>query len=117
MSFPVAQRLRARFRRPGHDDRVQEQSSFVTELALYTIIFGQRSHHISDEAAKTVEAAIASGDRLVTISIELGGDDSPPFEVLLNTANIVGLIRHQPERPAKDVPENVEPFRPYLVPV
>jgi hypothetical protein len=84
---------------------------------LYTIIFGQRSHHISDEAARTIETAIEQAARLVTIPIDLAGEDNPSFDVTLNTANIVALIRHQPQARQSKVVRDIDAPRLHLAPV
>jgi hypothetical protein len=81
---------------------------------MYTIIFGQRSHHISDDAAGVVENAIIEGARVVTIQIDLGGE-GVPFDVTLNVANVVALIRHREPKSIDVEPSVAEPFRPRLV--
>ncbi len=86
---------------------------FQRSIHMYTIIFGQRSHHISDASAGVVQEAIANREAVVTIPIDLGGDDGQPFDVTLNVANVVALIRHNEKK--REASPSTPPFRPRLV--
>ena len=83
---------------------------------MYTIIFGQRSHHISDDMAHAVQRAISERLPLVEVEIDLTGDGRELFQVTLNIANVVALIKHN-VAPATSHPsiEQTRPFRPTLV--
>jgi hypothetical protein len=64
---------------------------------MYTIQFGQRAHFLNDESAQIVKDAIRDQRSFVTVSIDLAADGGEQYEVMLNTAHIVALIRHRAE--------------------
>jgi len=53
-----------------------------------------RSHLISDNSAAAVVAALKCGQAVETIPIELNGEGSGDWEVTINVAQVVALIRH-----------------------
>jgi hypothetical protein len=82
---------------------------------MYTIQFGSRAHFLTDDAAETVRAAIAGGELFVTVPIDLSGDGLADYEVTLNVAHIVALIRHPHQTPERSTSQAVASERPRLV--
>jgi hypothetical protein len=88
----------------------------LQDTTLYTIIFGQRSHHISDDMARAVQRAISERLPMVDVEIDLSGSGTELFQVTLNTANIVALIKHNNVPVVSEESKELsKPFRPSLV--
>jgi hypothetical protein len=64
---------------------------------MYTIQFGQRAHFLTDASAQIVKDAIRDQRAFVTVSIDLAADGGEEYEVTLNVAHVVALIRHRAE--------------------
>ena len=59
---------------------------------MYTILLPGRSHIVSNEAAKSIVDAIEDGRRLVTIEVEMNGEGSRPWNIILNVAQVIALV-------------------------
>ncbi len=62
---------------------------------MYTIQFGSRAHFLEDGAAARVLSAIERGESFVTVPIDLAGDAGDHYEVTLNVAHIIAVIKHR----------------------
>jgi len=70
---------------------------------MYTIQFGVRAHFIDDDAAKAVLQAMETGERFVTVPIDLAADNRGTYTVTLNVSHIVAVIKHR-DSDAVDAP-------------
>lgn len=61
----------------------------------YTLRLTDQAVFVDDETASIIRNALDERMPSVQVRLQLEGDDMPAFEMYLNTAHIIGLIRHR----------------------
>jgi len=62
---------------------------------MFTLLMPNRSHLVSDEDAARIVDALKEGRAVETIGIEFNGAGSGDWEVTINVAQVVALVRHR----------------------
>jgi hypothetical protein len=62
---------------------------------MYSIQFGTRAGFVDEANAQIVLKAIREDARFVTVAVDVANDGGEPYEVTINVAHIVSLMKHR----------------------
>lgn len=63
---------------------------------MYSIQFGTKAGFVDEANAELVLRAIRDDERFVTVAVDIANDGGEPYEVTINVAHIVSLMKHRP---------------------
>lgn len=61
---------------------------------MYTLLLSGRSHVINDEMAARIIAALETEKTVETIFVEINGEGSGDWEVVVNVRQVIALVKH-----------------------
>lgn len=70
---------------------------------MYTLLLPGRSHIISDEMADQLLAALNSDKAVESIRVEMNGEGSGDWDVIINVRQVIALVKH-PESSSTEKP-------------
>lgn len=71
---------------------------------LYTLFFPGRSHIITAATAARLISALECGKRVESIFVELNGEGSGEWEVVVNVQQVIAIVKHPVSRDATRAP-------------
>ncbi len=65
---------------------------------MYTLLLPGRSHIVNDEMASRIIAALENDRAVETILVEMNGEGSGEWEVVINVRQVIALVKHPSTR-------------------